>query len=182
MGGVLKYRDEIVRSMKLLSEYSETVFIGQGVRYPGHAMYGTLQDAEVPMEKRIEMPVAEDMQMGISIGMSLKGYVPISIYPRFDFLLLATNQIVNHLDKIDQYSVGRWKPKVIIRTAAGSMRPLFPGYQHTGDYTEAFRLLAPTLNVVKLNRVEDVYGAYASAYTDKRSSILVEIGDYYNEL
>ena len=47
----------------------------------------------------IELPVAEEMQMGMSFGMSLDGTIPISIYPRWNFLLCAINQLVNHLDK-----------------------------------------------------------------------------------
>ena len=31
------------------------------------------------------MPVFEDVQMGLSLGMALNGYVPISCFPRFDF-------------------------------------------------------------------------------------------------
>ena len=38
--------------------------------------------------------------MGLSLGLALQGFVPVSIYPRIDFLLSATNQLVNHLDKI----------------------------------------------------------------------------------
>ena len=36
-------------------------------------------------KKKIEMPVFEDVQMGLSLGMALNGYVPISCFPRFDF-------------------------------------------------------------------------------------------------
>ena len=38
--------------------------------------------------------------MGMSIGLALNGYIPITCFPRFDFLILAFNQLVNHLDKI----------------------------------------------------------------------------------
>jgi hypothetical protein len=40
----------------------------------------------------------------MSIGLAMQGYVPITCYPRFDFLILAFNQLVNHLDKIRQMS------------------------------------------------------------------------------
>ena len=46
------------------------------------------------------MPVFEDVQMGMATGLALLGFVPITCYPRFDFLILSMNQLVNHLDKI----------------------------------------------------------------------------------
>ena len=54
--------------------------------YSGNAIYNTL--VKVP-KKKIEMPVFEDVQMGLSLGMALNGYVPISCFPRFDFLILC---------------------------------------------------------------------------------------------
>ena len=51
------------------------------------------------MIKKIELPVFEDVQMGLSTGLALQGFIPITCYPRFDFLILAMNQLVNHLTK-----------------------------------------------------------------------------------
>ena len=89
--------------------------------------------------------------MGISIGMALNGYVPISCYPRFDFLILAMNQLVNHLDKIRKMSGGEMRPKVIIRTSIGSKIPLDGGPQHTQDYTKIFKQILTEVKVVYLN-------------------------------
>ena len=47
---------------------------------PGTAMTNTL----VNVDKKIELPVAE-MQMGMTLGMLMEGFVPISIYPRWNF-------------------------------------------------------------------------------------------------
>ena len=76
--------------------------------------------------------------MGLSLGMALNGTVPISLYPRWNFLLLAANQVVNHLDKIKAMSDGGYTPKVIIRTSIGSQRPLHPQYQHVAYFTAGF--------------------------------------------
>ena len=89
--------------------------------------------------KKLELPVFEDAQMGMSIGLALNGYVPITCYPRFDFLILAMNQLVNHLDKIRKMSRNEMKPKVIIRTSIGSKIPLDGGPQHTQNYTKVFK-------------------------------------------
>jgi pyruvate/2-oxoglutarate/acetoin dehydrogenase E1 component len=177
----MKYFDEIKRSMDWLSTKSETVFLGQAVEFPGTAMSNTLID--VLKDKLLEMPVAEEMQLGISIGLAVNGSVPISIYPRWNFLLLATNQLVNHLDKMDLYSNGEFTPKVIIRTSIGSERPINPQIQHTGDYSEAFKLMLKNVEVIVLNEPDEIFPAYQKAYLreDGRSTLLVEYGDYYNE-
>lgn len=179
MGHVSNYRDEIVKAMQLLNQQSNTLFLGQSVEYSGNSLFNTLEDAGVPMEKRIEMPVAEDMQMGISIGLSLRGYLPISIYPRMDFLIIAMNQLVNHLDKMGEYSHGEFSPKVIIRTAIASKSPLYPGIQHCQDYTTALRHILKNVNVVKLDYAQDIRLAYWNAILDNQSTILIEEVDLY---
>ena len=176
-----KYFDELKRSMDYLASKQDTVFMGQAVEYAGTAMTNTLKD--IDKSKLIEMPVNEDMQLGISNGMALNGFVPISIFPRWNFLLLATNQIVNHLDKISLYSHGEYKPKVIVRTGIGSVRPLHPQHQHVGDYTDAFRIMCPNMEIIRLDEPEQIFEAYQKAYErdDGKSTIIVEYGDYYNE-
>lgn len=177
----MKYFDELSRSMEMLARDERTLFLGQAVACAGTAMTNTLKN--VPREKLLEMPVTEDLQMGMSTGMALNGLIPVSIYPRWNFLLCAVSQVVSHLDKLSAMSNGGFQPKVIIRTGIGSERPLHPQHQHVGDFTEAFRLMCKNIEVIRLDEPEMIYPAYAKALmrTDGRSTIIVEYGDYYNE-
>lgn len=165
----------------MLAADPRTVFLGQAVTYPGTAMTTTLKN--LSRERLLEMPVAEEMQMGITNGLALAGQIPVSIFPRWNFLLLAVNQIVNHLDKFSVMSGGGYRPKVIIRTGIGSVRPLHPQHQHVGDFTEAFRLMCSNIEVIRLDEPQDVFPAYQKALNrdDGKSTIVVEYGDYYNE-
>lgn len=172
-----EYKERVIEAMEMLGKDPRTIFIGQTVGCKGSAIYTTLQ--KVPVEKRIELPVMEDVQMGMTSGMALKGYIPISVYPRFDFLVLATNQLVNHLDKFEEMSDGAFKPRAIIRTMTGSKRPLDAGPQHTQDHTEAYRLMLRNMNVIRLEKAEDIIPAYARALESDKSSLLVEIADLY---
>ena len=167
--------------MDMLAKDDRTYFMGQAVACPGTAMTNTVKN--VPKEKLLELPVAEEMQMGMSIGMALTGYVPVSFYPRWNFLILAVNQIVSHLDKMSVISNGGFKPKVIIRTGIGSIRPMHPQFQHVGDFTDVFRLMCSNIEVIRLEEPEDIFPAYKKALEreDGKSTILVEYGDYYNE-
>jgi len=76
-----------------------------------------------------------------------------------------------------------YKPKLIIRTAIGSERPLHPQHQHVGDYTEAFKIMCPNINIIRLDTPEQIFNSYVYAYnrTDNKPTIFVEWGDYYNE-
>jgi len=175
----LKYFDELKAAMEMLSNDSRVMFMGQAVEYAGTAMTNTLKD--VPKEQLLEMPVFEDTQMGMTLGLALAGFIPVSIYPRWNFLICATNQLVNHVDKITMMS--DFKPRIIIRTSVGSERPLHPQHQHVGDYTDAFRLLCENVDVIRLEEPEDIVPAYTKAYErkDGKATILIEYGDYYNE-
>ena len=175
------YFEELKRSMEWLADQEDSIFLGQAVAVEGTAMSNTLKD--IQPDQLIELPVAEEMQMGISIGLALDGFVPVSIYPRWNFLLLAVNQLVNHLDKMPHISNNRYRTKVIIRTGIGSERPLHPQHQHVGDFTDAFRLMLDNIDVIRLHEPEEIFPAYKKAYErlDGRSTIIVEYGDYYND-
>lgn len=176
-----KYFDEISKSMDYLAAQEGTVFVGQAVAVAGTAMRNTL--TSVPLEKLIELPVEEDFQLGLSIGLAIQGYTPISIYPRWNFMLLATNQIVNHLDKFRELTSSNRREKVIIRTGIGSINPLHPGPQHTGDFTDAFKIMCPNLEITRLDDAASVFPAYKKAYErdDGVSTILIEWSDKYSE-
>lgn len=177
----MKYFDELKRSMDFLARDPRTVFIGQAVAVAGTAMTNTLKD--VPTGRLIELPVAEEMQMGMTLGMALTGQVPVSIFPRWNFLLCAMNQLVNHLDKVQVMSNGGYKTKAIIRTGIGSQRPLHPQSQHVGDFTDAIQSMCTTIEVIRLEEPEDIFPAYEKALLrdDARNTILVEYGDFYGE-
>lgn len=165
-------KEELKKSMEWLAEQPDAIFVGQNIVYPENQMYRNLID--IPDDKKLEMPVAEEMQMGVSIGLALEGYIPVSIYPRFDFLILATNQIVNHLDKLRYLYRDNDSAKVIIRTAVGGTKPLDAGPQHTKNHTEAFRLMCPSIKVVEITKPEEILPTYQEAYSATDSYIIVE--------
>ena len=154
----MKYFDELKRSMDWLNNQPNTYFLGQAVEYAGTAISNTLKD--VDKSKLLEMPVNEDMQMGITIGMALNGTVPISIYPRWNFLLLGANQLVNHLDKIKIMSNGGFTPKVIIRVSIGSQRPLHPQHQHIADFTSGFKAMCDWVDIIRLDEPNQIFESF----------------------
>ena len=164
--------------MTLLSKDKRTIFIGQSVSYEGTGFYDSL--THIDNSKKLEMPVAEYLQCGLANGIAIEGMIPVSLFPRWNFLLMGVDQIVNHLDKFLLMSDGECRPKVIIRVSVGSEYPVDPQNQHKGNFYSAFRLMCDTIDIIELNESEDIIPAYTKALNreDGRSTILVEFMDY----
>ena len=174
----MKYTEEIVKAMSMLADNPKTIFIGQAVEYEGTGLYDSL--SHIPKDKRMELPVAEYLQSGLANGMAIEGLIPVSTFPRWNFLLMGTDQIVNHLDKFKSMSNGRLTPKVIIRVAVGSEQPVDPQCQHKGNFAEAFRNMTTNTEIIELIEPEDILPAYTKALNrkDNVNTILVEFADY----
>ena len=175
----MNYKEELQKATNLLAE-NGYIFLGQNMIAGGTSLYHMVKD--LPIEQRIELPVFEDIQAGMSIGMTLEGLKVCSAYPRWDFFLLALNQVVNHADKVKRMSNGQFKLKgLIFRTVVGSTTPMFSGEQHSGDYTEAVRLMCKDIKVIKLESPEQIVPAYIEAMESDTPTILVEVADLYNK-
>lgn len=170
----MSYRHKLEDAMCFLASKDDTIFIGQGMVYGGIAIADSFKT--IPANKKIEAPVAENLQLGMSIGLSLEGFIPVSVFPRWNFLLLAADQLVNHLDKLSSMTNGGFTPKVIIRVATGVRGVIDPQEQHIGDFSDAFRCMLKNTEIINLTKEEDILPAYEKAYerNDGKSTILVE--------
>jgi pyruvate/2-oxoglutarate/acetoin dehydrogenase E1 component len=174
----MKYFTQLQTAMSMLADHPDTIFIGQAVEYEGTGLYDSL--SHLPANKKLELPVAEYFQCGLANGMALDGMIPVSTFPRWNFLLMGTDQLVNHLDKFKEMSNGKCLPKVIIRVAVGSEYPVDPQCQHKGNFSEAFRLMMKNTEIIELVEPEDIVPAYEKALhrNDGVVTILVEFADF----
>jgi pyruvate/2-oxoglutarate/acetoin dehydrogenase E1 component len=163
------YQKSIKESMEMLGKNKEVIFLGQTTEYPGSPMFKSLE--KVKPNKKKEMPVFEDTQLGMSIGLALNGFIPVSIFPRIDFLICATNQLVNHLDKVEEMSNGEFCPGVIIRTQIGNKKPLYPGAQHCGDYTRGLKSMLKHILVLSPKTPEEVKLNYLEAFERAKNGL-----------
>ena len=171
------YKDELIKSMNYLAEKPNTIFVGQQTAYAGNPMSTTILD--VSKDKMIETPVFEEVQMGMSVGLGMTNMCVVTFYPRWDFLICACNQLINHADKLEIMSDGEWKPNIIVRVGKGSDKPLDPGHQHKADYTEPFKKILTNAVVTKLDSHEKIYPAYQKAIKEGGLHILVEYPELY---
>ena len=165
-----QYQLIIKNKMEELSKMENSVFIGYNIKY-GSKCYGTMLN--VPDDKIYEMPVTEALMTGMATGMSLNGQLPILIFERHDFMLLASDQIINHLDKITKLSEGQFNPKVIIRAIAGHDKPFDPGPQHKSNFTGFFKEHCH-FRVADCPDAETLAAAYDEAMTTSESIIIIE--------
>ena len=169
------YKDALSNSMKVLGEKDDVIFIGQQIVYAGNPMSTTLGD--VPKEKMVELPVMEETQMGMSLGIAMAGKTVVTFYPRWDFIICAANQLINHIDKYELMT-GK-KANILIRLGKGSDKPLDPGHQHKGNYLEEFKSMCKNITFYDLKNWEDIENAYKTAYENGGVHCLVEYPELY---
>jgi pyruvate/2-oxoglutarate/acetoin dehydrogenase E1 component len=134
---------------------------------------------EVPKEKMIEVPVMEETQMGMSLGLAITGKTVISFYPRWDFLISAANQLINHVDKYELMT-GK-KVNILIRVGKGADVPLDPGHQHKANYIEQFKTMCPNIQVHDLKTWQDVELSYNYVIKEGGIHIMAEYPELYNK-
>lgn len=157
-------------AVKWLGQQPDVMFVGQGVGPCGGTRMSRLFEG-VPEEKRIEFPVAEELQLGYCLGLSLEGFVPVSVFPRMNFLLRAMDQLVNHLDRLPLFS--DYRPRVIVLTSC-ARGALDAGPQHSDDLTDVLARVMKTVPVHRL-RPESAGETVRKSYASGVSTILVEV-------
>jgi pyruvate/2-oxoglutarate/acetoin dehydrogenase E1 component len=169
------YKDALTEAMTFLGEQDNIMFIGQQIVYAGNPMSTTL--GNVSKDKMVELPVMEETQMGMTLGIAMTGKTVVTFYPRWDFIILAVNQLVNHIDKYELMTGKR--ANILIRLGKGSDKPLDPGHQHKGNYFNEFKTMCPNIKFHDLHATGDIVPAYKDAYQNGGVHVLVEYPELY---
>lgn len=169
------YKDALTDAMTWLSHQKDIIFVGQQIVYAGNPMSTTL--GNVNKNLMVELPVMEDTQMGMSLGLAMTGKKVVTFYPRWDFIILASNQLINHVDKF-KLMTGN-DANILIRLGKGSDKPLDPGHQHKGNYFNEYAQLCPNIKFHNLLKTEDIISAYKNAFTQGGVHVLVEYPELY---
>jgi len=113
----MQYCEAILAGFEyVMSNDDKCLAIGQGLWSPwyvGRSMDGL--DEKFGRDRVIDTPVSEQATTGIALGAALNGYRPIVIHPRMDFMILATDQIVNQAAKWHHMLGGGRSPSMVIR-------------------------------------------------------------------
>lgn len=143
----LNFNQAISEATVMAMKKNKNVFIlGESVA-SATGVFGTTRDAYLTFGNKrvIETPLSENAFTGLGIGAALSGLRPIMVHDRNDFLMLAMDQIVNHMAKISYIHQGKIKLPIVIRALIG--RGWGQGPQHSQSLQAIFSHI-PGLQVV----------------------------------
>jgi len=173
------YKECLKLATSDLVQNKDYIIIGQGALDGGHGMCATI-DPKLK-ENCVELPVFEETQTGMALGMGLAGKNVISIYPRFDFFISGLSQIVNHSDKLKIMSNGRFKPNIIFRVGVGAKVPLDAGPQHTNNYTKQLKEMLISIKVHELIKGTNPLEVFDTISTSGGIHLVIEHYEFYGD-
>jgi pyruvate/2-oxoglutarate/acetoin dehydrogenase E1 component len=115
---------------------------------------------------------------GLAIGMSFESFIPVLYFERHDFMMVAMDAIVNHIDKIERISHGEFKVPVIIRAVTADAGPFYSGITHSQDFTELFRK-AVDFPVIDPTDGPQVLNAFREARKSGQPAMIIERKSLY---
>ena len=174
------YKQHLTDGTTRLVEEHGYYIIGQGARDGGHGMSATIDES---LKKNcIELPVFEETQTGIALGMGLSGKNVMSIYPRFDFFISGLSQLINHSDKLNVMSHGKFSPNVVFRVGVGAKVPIDAGPQHTNNYTKQMREMLTDIKVHELSRGTKPLAVFDEVISLGGIHLIIEHYEYYGDI
>lgn len=173
----MNYKEAISRECENYAKNPKAVFIGYNTKF-GSRMYGTLE--KVNKNQCIETPVCENLMVGLAIGMSMNGFLPVLCFERHDFMLIALDGIINHMDKLSWLSGDKINLPIVVRAIVGSSTPLDPGVLHKQEYTnELLSMLKHTPVITPVTGYGLELAWKMSGETESGAVVIVEYKDKY---
>ena len=163
-------REAILEEM----QQDEQVFcLGEDIAVPGG--WGGAFTVTLGLEKQfpdrmIDTPIAELGFFGVACGAAMMGMRPIVDVQYGDFLLLASDQIINNIAKMRYMSGGHVTMPLVIRAPVGATGR---GSQHAQSL-ERFFTCVPGLKVVAVSNAYDAKGMLKSAVRDNNPVMIFE--------
>src|ERR1700712_4498681 len=145
--------------------------MGLGVPDP-KGIFGTTLglQAKHGAQRVMDMPTSENGMTGVAIGSALVGMRPVMVHQRFDFALLALEQIVNQAAKWSYLFAGQRVP-ITIRLIVG--RGWGQGPQHSQSL-HAWLAHVPGLKVAMPATPSDAKGLLVAAIEDNNPVVVIE--------
>src|SRR6266852_246936 len=145
---------------------------GLGVDDP-NAVFGSTKGLKERFgnSRVFDMPASENAMTGVAIGAALNGIRPVMVHQRFDFFLLAMDQLVNNAAKW-HYTFGAQRSvPITIRLILG--RGWGQGPTHSQSLHAWFAHI-PGLKVVMPTSAEDAKGLLLSSIFDDNPVLFME--------
>jgi 2-oxoisovalerate dehydrogenase E1 component beta subunit len=119
----------------------------------------------------VDMPMAETVIAGVSVGLAMRGLRPVAEIQFADFIHAAMDHLVGEAAKIRWRTCGDWSCPMVLRTAYGAG---FRGGPYHSQSVEAFYAHAPGLKVVAPSTPADAKGLLIAAIRDPDPVLVLE--------
>jgi pyruvate dehydrogenase E1 component beta subunit len=165
---------------QLLAEDPRVVLIGQGLYSPWY-----VGSSMVELEKKfgtgrvIDCPVSENATTGIAIGAAMAGMRPVMVHPRMDFMVLATDQIVNQAAKFRYMFGGKINVPMVIRGIINR------GGEQAAQHSQALQSLymhIPGLRVVMPSTAYDAKGLLVASVREDNPVVYIDDRWLYDQV
>lgn len=181
MSRMISYAEAIREAHAQLLESDPRVFVfGQGLWSPWYAGSSLSNlDRDFGRGRLLDSPVSENAVTGAAIGAALAGMRPIVFHPRMDFMLLATDPIVNQAANWSYMFGGKAHVPIVIRATIN--RGGEQGAQHS-QAVQAFFAHVPGLKVVMPTTPADAKGLLIAAVRDPNPVMYIDDRWLYSEI
>jgi 2-oxoisovalerate dehydrogenase E1 component beta subunit len=122
-------------------------------------------------ERVVDMPMAETVIAGVSVGLAMRGLRPVAEIQFADFIHAAMDHLVGEAAKIRWRTGGDWSCPMVLRTAYGGG---FRGGPYHSQSVEAYYAHAPGLKVVAPSTPADAKGLLIAAIRDPDPVLVLE--------
>ncbi len=158
---------------EIFEKYDNTVLFGEDVARKKGGVFKATEDLtdRFGADRCFNSPIAESSIVGVAIGMSAVGFLPLPEIQFADYIHPAFNQIVSEAARISFRSDGRWNCPIVIRTPYGAG---IHGALYHSQSIEAYYSHVPGLKVVVPSTPADVKGLLFSAVEDPDPVMFLE--------
>jgi len=169
----LKYREAIDEATRQPMAKDERVFVmGVGVD-DAKGIFGTTRGAFEQFGPRrvFDTPLSEAALTGMGVGAAMRGFHPLLVHARNDFLLLTMDQIVNNAAKWRYMSGGKLKVPLTIRAIIGR------GWGQAAQHSQSLQAMfahVPGLSVIMPTTPADAKGLLMTALSSDNPVICLE--------
>jgi 2-oxoisovalerate dehydrogenase E1 component beta subunit len=122
-------------------------------------------------ERVVDMPMAETVIAGVTVGLAMRGLRPVAEIQFADFIHASMDHLVGEAAKIRWRTGGDWTCPMVLRTAYGGG---FRGGPYHSQSVEAYYAHAPGLKVVAPSTPADAKGLLLAAIRDPDPVLVLE--------
>lgn len=157
---------------RAMADDPDVVVLGQDVGRDGGVFRATLGLLEkFGSERVIDTPLAENLIVGMSIGMAVEGLKPVAEIQFSGFSYTTIDQILNHAGRMRHRTRGRLSCPLVVRMPCGA--GIHPP-EHHSESPDAMFAHIPGIRVVYPSSPKRAYGLLLAAIRDPDPVVFLE--------